>query len=60
MYSINSGIAQGVAVAVGRYAEDTYYGGNPWYLNTFVRLNNFTMPSTSGTALGLSLLVRCR
>ncbi|KFY19519.1 hypothetical protein V491_04391 [Pseudogymnoascus sp. VKM F-3775] len=35
IYSINSGIAQGVAVAVGRYAEDTYYGGNPWYLNTF-------------------------
>ena len=35
IYSINSGIPQGVAVAVGRYAEDTYYGGNPWYLNTF-------------------------
>lgn len=34
IYSINSGIAQGVAVAVGRYSEDTYYGGNPWYLNT--------------------------
>ncbi|OBT63964.1 hypothetical protein VE03_05984 [Pseudogymnoascus sp. 23342-1-I1] len=35
VYSINSGIAQGVAVAVGRYAEDTYYNGNPWYLATF-------------------------
>jgi glucoamylase len=34
IYAINSGIAQGVAVAVGRYAEDTYYNGNPWYLNT--------------------------
>ncbi|QSZ31699.1 hypothetical protein DSL72_001266 [Monilinia vaccinii-corymbosi] len=34
IYSINSGIAQGVAVAVGRYSEDSYYGGNPWYLNT--------------------------
>lgn len=34
-YSINSGIAQGSAVAVGRYSEDTYYNGNPWYLATF-------------------------
>ncbi|OBT51430.1 hypothetical protein VE04_08518 [Pseudogymnoascus sp. 24MN13] len=34
IYTINSGIAAGVAVAVGRYAEDSYYGGNPWYLNT--------------------------
>ncbi|KAB8301058.1 hypothetical protein EYC80_002980 [Monilinia laxa] len=34
IYSINSGIAQGVAIAVGRYSEDSYYGGNPWYLNT--------------------------
>lgn len=33
-YSINSGIAQGVAVAVGRYTEDVYFGGNPWYLIT--------------------------
>ncbi|ESZ97509.1 glycoside hydrolase family 15 protein [Sclerotinia borealis F-4128] len=34
IYNINSGIAQGVAVSVGRYSEDSYYGGNPWYLNT--------------------------
>ncbi|KAI0112247.1 glycoside hydrolase family 15 protein [Nemania sp. FL0031] len=33
IYSINSGIATG-AVAVGRYPEDSYYNGNPWYLNT--------------------------
>lgn len=33
VYSINSGIAQGVAVAVGRYPEDSYYNGNPWYLS---------------------------
>lgn len=30
VYSINSGIAQGSAVAVGRYPEDVYMGGNPW------------------------------
>ncbi|KAL1649569.1 glycoside hydrolase 15 protein [Diplodia intermedia] len=34
IYDINSGIAAGSAVAVGRYAEDTYYNGNPWYLAT--------------------------
>ncbi|EOD52505.1 putative glucan -alpha- protein [Neofusicoccum parvum UCRNP2] len=34
IYAINSGIAQGSAVAVGRYAEDSYYNGNPWYLCT--------------------------
>lgn len=33
-YTINRGIAQGRAVAVGRYSEDIYYNGNPWYLAT--------------------------
>ncbi|KAK2805315.1 hypothetical protein FQN50_006216 [Emmonsiellopsis sp. PD_5] len=35
IYALNSGIRAGVAVAVGRYPEDVYYGGNPWYLCTF-------------------------
>ncbi|KAJ5827845.1 Six-hairpin glycosidase [Penicillium robsamsonii] len=34
IYSVNSGIAAGKAVAVGRYPEDSYYNGNPWYLCT--------------------------
>ncbi|KAL4813309.1 Six-hairpin glycosidase-like protein [Aspergillus spinulosporus] len=34
VYSLNSGIAQGVAVAAGRYPEDSYYNGNPWFLTT--------------------------
>ena len=34
IYGINSGIPAGQAVAVGRYSEDTYYNGNPWYLAT--------------------------
>ena len=34
IYTINSGIAEGSAVSIGRYPEDTYQGGNPWYLNT--------------------------
>ncbi|MCJ1315074.1 hypothetical protein MMC15_000389 [Xylographa vitiligo] len=34
IYTINSGIREGTAVAIGRYPEDTYQGGNPWYINT--------------------------
>ncbi|KAL6704602.1 hypothetical protein ACN47E_007999 [Coniothyrium glycines] len=34
VYGINRGIAQGKAVAIGRYSEDVYYNGNPWYLAT--------------------------
>ncbi|KAJ5660218.1 Glycoside hydrolase family 13 [Penicillium longicatenatum] len=34
IYTINSGKSAGEAVAIGRYAEDTYQGGNPWYLAT--------------------------
>ncbi|KAI5864245.1 carbohydrate-binding module family 20 protein [Durotheca rogersii] len=34
IYTINSGIPAGFPVAVGRYPEDTYFNGNPWYLNT--------------------------
>ncbi|KDQ19153.1 carbohydrate-binding module family 20 protein [Botryobasidium botryosum FD-172 SS1] len=33
IYGINSN--QTGAVAIGRYAEDVYYNGNPWYLATF-------------------------
>ncbi|THU89372.1 glucoamylase [Dendrothele bispora CBS 962.96] len=34
IYGINSGIAANQAVATGRYPEDSYFGGNPWYLTT--------------------------
>ena len=34
IYDVNNGISQGQAVAVGRYPEDVYQGGNPWYLCT--------------------------
>ena len=34
IYSINNRISQNRGVAVGRYAEDVYQGGNPWYLCT--------------------------
>ena len=34
IYAINKGKSQGQAVAIGRYSEDVYYDGNPWYLTT--------------------------
>ncbi|RAL16234.1 glycoside hydrolase family 15 protein [Aspergillus homomorphus CBS 101889] len=34
IYGVNRGSAVGVAAAVGRYAEDVYQGGHPWYLTT--------------------------
>ncbi|KAI1815674.1 family 15 glycosyl hydrolase [Poronia punctata] len=34
IYGVNSGIPEDSAVAVGRYPEDVYYDGNPWYLHT--------------------------
>ncbi|KAF8903104.1 glycoside hydrolase family 15 protein [Gymnopilus junonius] len=34
IYGINSGIASNAAVATGRYPEDVYFNGNPWYLAT--------------------------
>ncbi|KAG9096039.1 hypothetical protein FRC07_011000, partial [Ceratobasidium sp. 392] len=60
LYAINSGIASNAAVAVGRYKEDWYYGGNPWYLCTLAtaeqlydalyqwnKLKNLTVTETS-------------
>lgn len=60
IYSINSGKGPGQAVAVGRYSEDVYYGGNPWYLSnlaaaeqlydalyTWNRLGSITVNSVS-------------
>ncbi|KAK2464204.1 hypothetical protein APHAL10511_003661 [Amanita phalloides] len=35
IYGINSGIASNQGIATGRYPEDVYYNGNPWYLTTF-------------------------
>ncbi|KAJ6584105.1 glucoamylase [Mycena vulgaris] len=34
IYTLNKGIAANAAVATGRYPEDVYMGGNPWYLTT--------------------------
>jgi glucoamylase len=34
VYDINADRGQDEAVAVGRYPEDVYFGGNPWFLCT--------------------------
>ncbi|EGG08945.1 family 15 glycoside hydrolase [Melampsora larici-populina 98AG31] len=34
IYHINSGFSLNAAIAIGRYPEDEYYDGNPWYLTT--------------------------
>ncbi|KAJ5791045.1 uncharacterized protein N7518_008056, partial [Penicillium psychrosexuale] len=34
LYTIKDDAAEGTACAVGRYPEDTYYNGNPWFLCT--------------------------
>ncbi|KAK3944891.1 1, 4-alpha-D-glucan glucohydrolase [Diplogelasinospora grovesii] len=34
LYPINAGLPATSGVAVGRYPEDVYYNGNPWYLIT--------------------------
>ncbi|KAK3338340.1 Six-hairpin glycosidase-like protein [Neurospora tetraspora] len=34
LYPINAGISKNKGVALGRYPEDVYYAGNPWYLIT--------------------------
>jgi glucoamylase len=60
VYSLNSGVAEGQAVSIGRYPEDSYVGGNPWYLCTFAaaellydalyqwnRIGSITITSTS-------------
>ena len=34
IYTLNTGKAASAAVATGRYPEDSYYNGNPWFLTT--------------------------
>lgn len=60
LYPINDNATAPNAVAVGRYPEDVYYGGNPWYITTlacaevlydaaaqFRKLGNITVDNTS-------------
>lgn len=34
LYPLNAGVPASQGIALGRYPEDTYYNGNPWYLIT--------------------------
>lgn len=46
LYTINAGIPEGQGVAVGRYAEDVYMGGNPWLVSV-------VLPSSTRTVTDL-------
>ncbi|KAI5306530.1 hypothetical protein KEM56_000427 [Ascosphaera pollenicola] len=35
LYEVNRETPKNRPVAIGRYPEDVYYGGNPWYLTTY-------------------------
>ncbi|ETW81510.1 glycoside hydrolase family 15 protein [Heterobasidion irregulare TC 32-1] len=52
IYSINSGIASNAAVATGRYPEDSYQGGNPWYLTTLAVAEQLYDALTTWNQLG--------
>ncbi|KAF9454874.1 carbohydrate-binding module family 20 protein [Macrolepiota fuliginosa MF-IS2] len=52
IYSINSGFASNAAVATGRYPEDVYYDGNPWYLTTFAAAEQLYDALTVWKSLG--------
>ncbi|KAI0926850.1 hypothetical protein AcV5_007534 [Taiwanofungus camphoratus] len=52
IYSINDGIASDAAVATGRYPEDSYMGGNPWYLCTFAVAEQLYDALTVWSSLG--------
>ncbi|KIH89837.1 glucoamylase [Sporothrix brasiliensis 5110] len=34
LYAVNEGVPSSAGVALGRYPEDVYFNGNPWYLIT--------------------------
>ncbi|KAJ7130879.1 glucoamylase [Mycena filopes] len=48
IYTLNAGIAANAAVATGRYPEDVYMGGNPWYLPPPPSPSNCTTRSSCG------------
>ncbi|KII86105.1 glycoside hydrolase family 15 protein [Plicaturopsis crispa FD-325 SS-3] len=52
VYALNKGVAHNVAIATGRYPEDSYYGGNPWYLTTFAVAEQLYDALTVWTAQG--------
>jgi glucoamylase len=52
LYPINAGINQTKGVAVGRYPEDVYMGGNPWYLITLAAAEFLYDAAAQWTAQG--------
>ncbi|TRM63293.1 glycoside hydrolase family 15 and carbohydrate-binding module family 20 [Schizophyllum amplum] len=51
LYSINTG-SDTDPILTGRYKEDTYYNGNPWYLTTFAVAEQLYDALTTWDSLG--------
>jgi glucoamylase len=52
LYNVNSNLGPGAAAAVGRYAEDVYYEGNPWYLCTLAAAEQLYSAANQWNATG--------
>ena len=53
-FEINQGTAEGSAVAVGRYPEDVYKGGNPWQVAFLDSVHPTLNPNKTSAPTGIS------
>jgi glucoamylase len=61
LYGVNRGRPVGSAVAVGRYTEDVFMGGNPWYVSIYPLHESppLTMTQVPGHSCVSRAAVRC-
>jgi glucoamylase len=52
LYDINADRSQDQAIAIGRYPEDQYFGGNPWFLCTMAAAEQLYSAIYQWTHLG--------
>lgn len=57
IYVVNNGTIATAGIATGRYPEDSYYGGNPWYLATFAVAEQLYRALQVWDTLGLGINV---
>ncbi|CAI6294308.1 unnamed protein product [Periconia digitata] len=55
VYAINRNVSANGAVATGRYTEDVYFGGNPWYLTTLAVAEQLYDAKSQWTRNGISI-----
>lgn len=59
LYAVNEGVPAGVGVAVGRYPEDVYMGGNPWLVWAYFRWSGAELTVYLTGIWALSQPLRC-